>query len=123
MAKEFDRPLIKPIQNDQRVRRALAPTGGWNPLTVNQKDNKVARFRCAGCGCLQGIGFRDMQGEFENRCPVCGHIMVFNRPSHKLDGRQQAANRRMLLGSGDVLPMSNPLLADIKRAILEVTKY
>jgi hypothetical protein len=93
--------LNKPIQHDKRLENALAPTGGWNPFQVN---NKVANFRCAQCGTLQGIGTRDMQGEFENKCPVCGLNMVFNRKPRKLDGRQQAANKRTMLGNNDARP-------------------
>jgi hypothetical protein len=115
--------LTNPI-HDMRLQNALAPTAGWNPITINRMDNKVANFRCAQCGTLQGIGTRDMQSEFEHKCPVCGLGMVFNRKPKRLDGRQQEANKRMQLGNTDKVP--NPLkgleelVARIQRA--EVNK-
>lgn len=93
--------MSKPIRFDKRLERALAPTGGWNPI---QFDNSVAKFRCAGCGTLQGIGTRDMQSEFENKCPVCGFNMVFNRKPKRLDGRQADANKRFMVGNNDTRP-------------------
>jgi DNA-directed RNA polymerase subunit RPC12/RpoP len=100
----MDRKLLKPIGRDLRLTKALAATMGWNPITINRTNNQVANFRCQNCGTLQGIGTRDMQSEFEHKCPVCGLRMCFNRKPHKLDGRQQEANKRSMLGNKDVTP-------------------
>jgi len=109
----------KPIQHDLRLSNALSQTGGWNILAPSKKDNRVANFRCQNCGTLQGIGTRDMQSEFEHKCPVCGLCMVFNRQPRRLDGRQQAANKRMMLGNDD--PRPNPL-KDLEKIVEQMTQ-
>lgn len=86
----------KPVQHDLRLPRALQPTSGWNPLIF---QGKVVRFRCMNCGTLLGIAPRDMQGEFEHKCPVCGHVHVFNRRPQRWGTRHALddSNLKMIL--------------------------
>lgn len=92
---EYDR-RNKPVQHDTRLQRALEPTLGWNPFIV---QDRVVRFRCMNCGTLLGIAPRDMQGEFEHKCPICGHVHVFNRRPKRWGTRQSLdySNARMML--------------------------
>jgi hypothetical protein len=90
--KEIDMRPAKPIGHDTRLQDALNKTMGWNPLHV---ENKVARFRCQNCGTLLGIASRDMAGEFENKCPVCGLTHLFNRKPRGLPAEQIAAIEQM----------------------------
>ncbi len=82
------------------LQKALQPTRGWNPITINRMDSRVANFRCQNCGTLQGIGTRDMQAEFEHHCPVCGLTMVFNRKPRKLPQAQLDALAKQMLPPG-----------------------
>jgi len=46
-----------------------------------------------------GIAPRDMQGEFEHKCPVCGHVHVFNRRPQRWGTRHALddSNLKMIL--------------------------
>jgi DNA-directed RNA polymerase subunit RPC12/RpoP len=80
---------------DLNLARALRPTRGWNPL---MKGKKVVRYRCNSCGTLLGVGSKDMEGEFENKCTVCGLVMVFNRKPKRWGNRHNLGTlERMLI--------------------------
>lgn len=86
----------KPAGKDPRLYDALSLTNGWNPILPG--IGSCVRFRCMNCGTQLSIAPKDMQGEFEQKCPVCKHVHVVNRnpgrwgSQHNLD-----VNKRMLL--------------------------
>lgn len=83
--------MVKP----RNLEEALRPTGGWNPF---YKIGKAYRIRCGNCGCLMAIAPKDMQGEYEHKCPVCGQTHVFNRKPKRWGGRHNLSEaQRMLL--------------------------
>ena len=87
----------KPAHLDMRLFKALQPTLGWNPIM--RVSNRVANIRCMNCGTLMAVAPADMAGEWEHRCPICGHLHVFNRQPRKLDTRQREANQKMMLNA------------------------
>lgn len=85
------------VRRQTELQRALSRTMGWNPFI---RQGRAVRFRCMSCGMMLGIASRDMEGEYEHRCPICGHTHVFGRhperwgTKHQFEGLERMLLRR-----------------------------